>query len=74
MIKEGICLATVIVNLTGTWNKQDQETLERAQKRCAQIFPSSPCLKKLIKKEWDTYNAICGEKHPEYLSWISDQK
>lgn len=68
MIADGICIAVVIVNLTGIWNKQDQQTLDRAQTRCAQLYPEAPCLKKLIKKDESTYNAICGERQTKWMA------
>ncbi len=62
-----ICLATVIINLTGTWTPDDQKTLDRAQTRCAELYPDSPCLKKFSKQEELMYRAICGEPHPKSL-------
>lgn len=55
------CPETIIENRTDEWNTQDMQTLVNAKKRCGEIYPDSPCLKKLIKKDSQTYNAICGK-------------
>lgn len=55
------CQKVQITNLTKTWNKNDQESLELATRRCPEIYPEAPCLKYFIKKEDMLYNAICGE-------------
>lgn len=72
MITTATCIATVLINLTGVWNDQDQQTLDRAKQRCASIYEDAPCLKRFVKKEEDTYNAICGEESIERYSWIKD--
>lgn len=54
------CIATLIINNTNTWNKDDQEHLERAKVRCGEIYFDAPCLKKFEKVERLTYRAICG--------------
>ena len=54
------CPKTQIENRTDEWNDYDQQTYERALKRCGEIYKDSPCLKKFIKKDQMTYNAICG--------------
>lgn len=56
------CPAPVIDNRSASWNKQDQQTYEKAQKRCGEIYPEAPCLKMFRKKDDSTYNAVCGEK------------
>jgi len=68
MISQGVCLVVIVVNLTSTWNKVDQTTLDRAKIRCQQLYPDSPCLKKFIKKPDNIYNAICSERRTEWLS------
>ena len=55
------CPETVVENRTDEWNLQDMQTLARAKQRCVEIYPDSPCLKKFIKKDNTTYNAICGK-------------
>lgn len=56
-----ICPALIIVNFSGEpWKEIDQKNLDVAKYRCIQIFEDSPCLKKFIKKEPRTYNAICS--------------
>ncbi len=56
-----MCSITIIINLTLLWTDYDQETLERASKRCAEIYEDAPCLKRFVKKKELTYNAICGK-------------
>lgn len=53
------CPAPTIINKTNTWSNFDTETLNRATKRCPEIFEGT-CLKTFIKKEELLYNAICG--------------
>jgi len=55
------CPKTVVVNMTSTWNETDKKTLTLAQSRCKIYYPSSPCLKRFVKKEERTYWAICGK-------------
>lgn len=54
------CNPTEILNYTDKWIYIDQESLDYGKKRCVQIYPDSPCLIKFIKKEENTYSAICG--------------
>lgn len=57
-----LCAAVIIVNMTSTWTQYDQDTLNRAKKRCREIYKDAPCLKKFTKKSNDAYTAICGER------------
>lgn len=57
----GFCQPPTIVNNTNTWNKMDQKTYHSAQKRCVIHYPNSPCLKRFIKVEFNTYRALCGK-------------
>lgn len=54
------CPKTVIENRTEEWTDYDQATFNKATKRCGEIYNDAPCLKKFIKKDALTYNAICG--------------
>lgn len=54
------CPETKIVNHTKTWNEQDQKTLDRAKKRCGQLYPEAPCVKVFTKKDDSTYTVACG--------------
>ena len=69
MVTKAICLATVIINHTPNWTAFDQKTLERAQQRCAQIYPDAPCLTTLIKMEELVHRAICGKEHPKHFAY-----
>jgi len=55
-----ICIATILVNISLV-NKDDVNALTAATKRCSEIYPEAPCLKKFIKREERVYWAICGE-------------
>lgn len=55
------CEKTIIDNQTKEWNNQDQVILERALKRCKELFPDAPCLKRFIKRDSTTYRAVCGQ-------------
>jgi hypothetical protein len=56
------CAATLIYNLSKLpWNAHDQETLEYAEKRCAQLYADAPCLVRFFKNSKNSYYASCGE-------------
>ncbi|NBO99773.1 MAG: hypothetical protein EBU90_06555 [Proteobacteria bacterium] len=55
-----ICQAVIVINSTTTWNANDQKALERASKRCEQVYKDAPCLKKFYKIEENRYSALCG--------------
>lgn len=57
-----ICAAIVVVNLSLTWTKFDQETLNRATNRCSYYYKTSPCLKKFTKLKELHYQAICAKQ------------
>lgn len=48
------------------WDTLDGEALDRATDNCKNIYPRSPCLVKFIKKDMNTYDAICGAKRAKY--------
>ena len=52
------CKAPKIINDTNTWTKLDEDTVKRAGKTCIKKYQL--CLKRFIKTEELTYNAICG--------------
>lgn len=57
------CPKTTIIDLTHTkWLKVDQDALTRASSQCKVYYREAPCLKTFIKKEEQTYQAICGTK------------
>lgn len=56
-----VCAVTVIVNNTDTWTARDQEVMKEAQKRCGELFPDAPCLKKIVKNAENSYRLHCGE-------------
>lgn len=36
--------------------------IKNAQRRCKELYPYSPCLKKFIRVKVNTYRAACGAK------------
>lgn len=59
-----ICAATIVVNMSSEpLNKRDKRSMESARITCKRAY--NDCLKKFIKKEPLTYNAICGGKKDE---------
>jgi hypothetical protein len=57
-----ICAATVIVNITPVWTQEDVNTLMRAKKRCVEIYPKSPCVKKFVKVKSQVYRVVCTQE------------
>lgn len=60
MLFTATCAATTIINQTPEWIQQDAAALNRAQLRCQDIYPESPCLRVFKKLEPSVYSAICG--------------
>lgn len=56
-----VCQTVTIINFTNIWNDFDQKALDRAGKRCEQIYKDAPCLKKFYKVEEGRYKALCGK-------------
>lgn len=54
---ENRCAEPRVVNNTETWNKRDEDTLNRAKNTCLSRYKS--CLKTFVKKEQLNYYAIC---------------
>ncbi len=54
------CALTQVINYTDTWTKTDKANMGIAKKRCVEHYSDSPCLKKFIKVEFQTYRAVCG--------------
>lgn len=67
-----ICPIVLITNLSGEpINDRDRESFEHAKKRCAQIYPSSPCMKKFTKTKPLNYRVICGQGTTKiYKAWL----
>jgi hypothetical protein len=56
------CPDTKMINNSGLpWNKYDYSVLQSAKKRCGEIYPDAPCVKKFYKKEETNYWVICGK-------------
>ena len=54
---ENRCKKPELINKTKTWTKRDQDSFNRAGRRCLEMYNS--CMKTFIKKEELTYNVIC---------------
>lgn len=50
----------VIDTVAAPWTDFDTQSFERAQKRCKEKYPNSPCLKRFERTAPLTYIAICG--------------
>jgi hypothetical protein len=48
---------------TDEWNDTDKASLTKAQSRCVEVYPKSPCLTRFIKMEMNVYRAYCGENN-----------
>lgn len=56
------CQTTVVVNRTSRWGTDDERVLQRAQRRCKEIWSDAPCLKTFDKLDENRYTAKCGPK------------
>ena len=55
------CSPVQMINETNEpWNDFDYQTLNNAKKRCGEIYPDAPCVKKFYKRPEQSYWAICG--------------
>lgn len=54
------CPATKLVGFEGGMNNDDQTAYKSSTKRCSEIYPEAPCLKKFEKRGERNYWAICG--------------
>jgi hypothetical protein len=57
------CSEPHVENYTKTWSKLDYQNLNIAIKRCPELYPNSPCLKRFIKKGERNYWAICSRSN-----------
>lgn len=56
-----VCFDFRLINNTSTWNRTDQLNLNQARKYCSSVHRDGyRCLRMFIKKETNTYNAVCG--------------
>lgn len=44
------------------WNKIDMLNLKQAKKRCAEMYPKSPCVKAFTKTDKNSYRVICNSQ------------
>ncbi len=56
-----VCLMTMFINMTPTFNQQDAKVFSSVQNRC-ELNTGKPCLRSFQKREDGVYRAICGEK------------
>lgn len=58
-----ICPNYTLINTTGSWTAQDQETLSYViNVGCAKQYPRSPCLKIFKKSDEGVYAVMCTQK------------
>lgn len=55
-----VCQTPILVNHSKIWVHRDSEIIAHASKRCGEIFPDAPCLKRLVKVKEQAYNIYCG--------------
>lgn len=56
------CPVPKINNHTKAWHLNDEQVLQKAQKRCKEIWADAPCLKRFDKLDELRYTAACGSK------------
>lgn len=54
------CPPVKVINHTNEWTLGDKRALNRAKKRCPQIYADAPCLKRFDKLANLRYTALCG--------------
>lgn len=56
-----MCAMTILILPPGEKpNKLDIATVKRAQTRCAELYPQSPCANKVVRKGKLAYRVYCG--------------
>ncbi len=61
------CPTTVFYNTTDKpITVRDLREMHAASGRCKVKYPKSPCMKEFIKKDYLTYNVICGNFDREW--------
>lgn len=53
----------ILLNPPGI-TRLDLDTFKKAQKRCAALYPKSPCIKRFLRPEPLSYQVVCGAKVP----------
>lgn len=54
------CPPTKLIGFDAPLTEDETASLNHAKKRCAEIYPDSPCLKSFEKREEQVFWAICG--------------
>jgi hypothetical protein len=55
------CSFTELINQTkDPWNDFDMQILHKAEKRCPELYPDAPCVKKFYKRPEQSYWVVCG--------------
>lgn len=58
-----VCPRPVVEDMTDLkWTDTDEQTLEASAGQCAKRYPDAPCLSRFIKREFNMYRVMCGEK------------
>lgn len=57
------CPKTILINQNKqAWNESDYKVLKSAEKRCGEIYPDAPCVKKFYKRPTEqSYWVICSD-------------
>lgn len=54
------CPPTKLIGFDAPLTENELQSLNHAKRRCAEIYPESPCLKSFEKRAEQTFWAICG--------------
>ena len=58
-----LCAATILILPPGEKKTLlDLQTVERAKVRCEELYPQSPCAKKVVRTKPLTYRVYCGKE------------
>jgi hypothetical protein len=55
------CPETKLIGFDASLTAKEQESLNHATKRCAELYSDAPCLKSFEKRAEQTFWAICGK-------------
>lgn len=55
------CPTTKLAGFNKPMNKQEIQLFSQAKKRCKEIYPEAPCLKRFEKHGEQNFWAICGK-------------
>ena len=60
LIKRACESPTIVTYTLEDWSDTDQRAYDTAQRRCQELYPRSPCVRKFIRYAQTRYGVICG--------------